>query len=487
MRKSILLIMLICGIYGCGSSNSDNHNPTPNPNSFNFEPLRAVIEQDLSNNNAAAVSVAIYKDGDIVFAEAFGEKVKGQGQAVTPNTLFQLGSTTKMFTAVATLQLVEQGVLALDDKLVSTLPNIQYPSEDALGWQDIEIQHLLTHQGGLPDTGLGEDGDLMSYMTTTYPQQFTQSNPPGIFYNYSNPNWAYLGAVIETLSQKSYEEYMQQNVFSRLGMSRTSVGRQGAVADGDYALGFQQLDGEGEYLNNIDQISASTPGYPAGSETWSTPTEQLKMAEFLLNGDTNVLSDALRSELTKAQVDRQFGGLPWSYGYGIFVDGGFIHNDRWYPEKLWQHGGNTLAYTSLFYILPEKNIAISIMSSGRNTDFESTMVAAIKAVSTLSPSQDVPPYASSNPSDYTKHEGTYSTDDITIIVQQVADKLVITIPEFDANNLSYEKELFPIGGATFAADLRDEQAILTFIPAQSGGESVYIRNREAVAIKDGYQ
>lgn len=486
MRNFIVLIVLVFGIYGCGGSSSSNDDSKLNPGVFNFEPLRAVIKEDLSSNNAPAVSVAIYKDGEVVFAEAFGEKIKGQGQAVTPNTLFQLGSTTKMLTAVATLQLVEQGAIELDDKLVNTLPDIQYPARDSLGWQSIEIQHLLTHQAGLLDTGLVEDSDLMSYMTKTYPKKFTQANPPGIFYNYSNPGWAYLGAVIENLSQKSYEEYMQQNVFSRLGMSRTSVGRQGAVADGNYALGFQELDGEGKYLSSIDQILVSTPGYPAGSETWSTPTDQLKMADFLLKGNKDVLSDSLRSELTKPQVDQQFAGLPWSYGYGIFVDDGFIYNDHWHSEKLWQHGGNTLAYTSLFYILPEKNIAISIMSSGRNTDFASTMVAAIRAVSTLSTSQNVP-YAPSNTSDYTKHEGIYSTDDITIIVQKVADKLVITIPEFDASNSPYEKELFPIGGATFAAGLRDEQVILTFLPVESGGESVYIRNRESVAVKDGYQ
>ena len=131
--------MFVIGLYGCGGSSSDNSTPNPNPSAPDFAPLREAIKDDLASNNTAAVSVAIYKEGEIVFAEAFGEKVKGNGEPVTPNTLFQLGSTTKMFTGVAALQLVEQGVISLDDKLVNVLPQIKYPGEQAIDWQGIDI------------------------------------------------------------------------------------------------------------------------------------------------------------------------------------------------------------------------------------------------------------------------------------------------------------------------------------------------------------
>lgn len=486
MKKSIALLLLVVGLYGCGSSNSNNSTPNPNPSAPDFAPLREAMQDNLANNNAAAVSLAIYKDGEIVFAEAFGEKVKGGGEPVTPDTLFQLGSTTKMFTGVAALQLVEQGVISLDDKLVNVLPQIQYPGEQALDWQDIDIEHLLTHQSGLRDYSLDIDEPLVDFMKSIYPRQFPQMNPPGLFYNYSNPNWSYLGAVVEELGQKDFADYVKQNVFEKLGMSRTSIGRSGAIADGNYALGYQeQPDGNNAYVTDISQLPLGTAGHPAGTETWSTPTEQLKMADFLLNGNSNILDNSLRAQITEAQVSREFGGLPQNYGYGVFVADGFIQGDNWFPIKVWEHGGNTSAYTSEFFIFPEQNIAISIMSSGAFNDLRASLVAAITAVGTL-PTSIEEPVSSSEPTQYHKHEGTYSTGALTIIVSQEGNNLFFTIPEFETSNTPYERRIAPVGDRTFVAALNGDEIRLTFFPIQEGGESVYIRTRNDVAIKDGF-
>ena len=86
-------------------------------------------------NNSAAVSIAILKDGEVVYSQAFGNTRWGGDEQVNEDTLFQLGSTTKMFTTLATMQLVDQGVLNVEDTLTSTLPGITYPAEQAQGWQ----------------------------------------------------------------------------------------------------------------------------------------------------------------------------------------------------------------------------------------------------------------------------------------------------------------------------------------------------------------
>ena len=487
MFKYISTLFLVFGLLACSSSDSDKENPPPVADPDQFKALQQVIESDLQENNAVAVSVAIYHQGKIVYAEAFGEKVKDSGEPVTPNTLFQLGSTTKMHTGLATLQLIQQGQLNLEDKLVHILPDIQYPDEQMSGWQDVNIQHLLTHQGGFRDTYVGADADssLVEYMTLTYPQQNPQMNRPGIFYNYSNPNWSYLGAVIEHLSQTPYVEHMKQSVFAPLGMQRTTLGRSQVVVDGDYALGFQSIGEEEMLLEDISQIAETPSILPAGSETWSTPTEQLKMAEFLLNGNSNILTDQLRSEITKPQVDIEFAGLPQNYGYGIYTDEGFMHDDQWYPEKVWHHAGGTYAHTSLFWILPEKDIAVSIMSSGYANDFEASMIAALNSVIDLPAPVEVP-FAPSVSGEYEKHEGTYIADSLTIIVNQENDGLTISMPELDANDIPYENTLYPVGDTTFAAAIDNEELLLTFLPESEGGESVYLRHRNLVGIKVGY-
>ena len=87
------------------------------------------------------------KSGEIVYANAFGNKIKDGADAADSETLFQIGSTTKMFTATAALQLVQNNSITLDQPLTSALPTLNLSSEHD-GWQDITIHHLLTHQGG---------------------------------------------------------------------------------------------------------------------------------------------------------------------------------------------------------------------------------------------------------------------------------------------------------------------------------------------------
>ena len=487
MQKLTTAIALFICLSACGGSNSGTIISGQQTEPNKFIQLRDVAARDLEQNSAVAVSVAIYQDGKIVFAEAFGEKAKGSGELATKDTLFQMGSITKMFTGVAALQLMDQGLLEANDNLVDVLPDIQYPGNPTFDWESINIQHLLTHQSGFSDTyiGSGTTDQLSQYMNISYPLYNQQMNPPGLFFNYSNPNWSYLGAVVESLSETAYTDYMRQNVFEPLGMQRSSIGRSTAIADGDYALGFQTLEGDGDYLSDINQIPQTPSVQPAGSETWSTPSDVLKMAEFLLTGKPGFLSNERRAQITKPHISQEFAGLPMSYGYGIHVDDGFIYNDQWYPERIWHHSGNTTAYTSMFWILPDQDIAVSIMSSGDFTDFDDTMLAALASVTHLPAAQPLP-YGNVDTSEFEKHVGTYSTGDFLVTVSQAGDMLEMSVPELDSNNIPYEPTLVAIGGSTFLASIESEAVFFTFLPALKDGESVFMRNRNLVGVKLGY-
>ncbi|MDU0356210.1 serine hydrolase [Paraglaciecola aquimarina] len=198
-----------------------------------------------------------------------------------------------------------------------------------------------------------------------------------------------------------------------------------------------------------------------------------------------MLSNQWRAQITTPHVSTEFAGLPLHYGYGIYVDDGFMYNDQWYAEKVWQHGGNTSSYTHLFWILPEKNIAVSVMSSGGYTNFDASMVAALNSVTEL-PSPAEIPVVAPNPDEYAKHEGIYDTGQFTIIVEQQNDELHITIPELDAQNAPYEQAMAAIGDGTFFTEINNELLQITFLPVIEGGESVYMRHRNLVGIKDGY-
>lgn len=478
-------IIIIC-LAACGGSSSSQ--PDEGIVDDGFESLRSKAQQQLAGSIAPAVSIAIYKDGEIVFAEAFGTKQNGGSEAVDSDSLFQLGSTTKMFTALAILQLVENNNLALDSWLLELLPEMEISQDKIEGWQEINIQHLLTHQGGFEDFVDWENDsiDLLSFALSNYPREFDQMNPAGQFWNYSNPNWSYLGAVIQQQSAMPYDDAMKQNVFSPLGMFRTTMKKAEVFNDGNYVLGSGVILSGGNSINgsadSLDNIHQSLFSIPAGSYTWSTPSEVLKMADFLINGNNEILSDELQQEMTLAQVDLKID-VPFDYGYGLGLSDGFENGSNWYPVKRWSHGGNSLAYSSMFWVLPEENIAVSILSSGRNTDFSETMMAALRSVMTL-PEVTAIPTRPVETELFNNHVGRYVNDFDVVNITLENNQLRIDISSLNEDGSIYEPILRPIGGSLFRSIVGIDEVDLTFLPEVDGGNSTYIRNREFVLIRN---
>lgn len=487
MNKTITLCISALFLYGCGGSPSDTP-PPDNIETDGFEILRTTAKSQLAGSVAPAVSIAIYKDGEVVFAEAFGKKIKNGSSDVDVNTLFQLGSTTKMFTALGALRLVDNDSLGLDSTLLEELPEIQLDDEQRAGWQQINVHHLMTHQGGFEDFVDWENNSdiLQDFALSTYPGEFDQMNPAGIFWNYSNPNWSYLGAIIERETSLTFQQAMEQTVFEPLGMTRTTMEESSVIDDGNYALGAGMIinDGSSEegYATQLSEIHKGLFSTPAGSYTWSTPSEVLKMADFLMHGNTDVLGDELRTAMVSPQVDIK-AVVPLDYGYGIFISEGFGSRTNWYPIKRWDHGGNSLAYTSQFWVLPEENIAVAILSSGEDTDFDNTMMAALRSVMTLPTTEQAPvkPVATDLFEDHTgRYEGFFGILDVYIDNEE----LHISLPGYDAEGIGYNSQLEALGGSVFKVTVDGENSEVTFIPEVEGGISTYIKNRGWVAVRN---
>ncbi|NQZ07441.1 MAG: beta-lactamase family protein [Algicola sp.] len=454
---------------------------------YSFTNLEATMNTDLANNNAPAVSIAIMKSGELIYANAFGSKVKDGGEVVDTDTLFQIGSTTKMFTATAALQMIQDNTITLDQSLPSALPTLNLSSEHT-GWNDITMHHLLTHQGGFDDFVDWEPADsLMEFALTTFPEEAGQMNPAGKFYNYSNPNWSYLGAIIEYQQQSPYAQVMEDKVFNPLGMTRSSMSYTGVKADGNYALGVSTAMVNGEVISvgaqSLEEITEPTFGKPAGGYTWSTPSEMVKMGQFILEGNTAVLSDELRLKMRTEQVDTQFG-FPESYGYGLFIRPGIFVENGWLPVTVLEHGGNTSNYTSMFWILPEQDIVISILSSGDGNNFSSSMFAALDASMDL-PATVTAPLEPVDHDLFASHVGQYELDVGVLEVFEEAGVLKLNIPFLEDAGITYEPILQGLAGSTFRFQFDGELFFLTFLPDQPGGQSTYIRAREFVAIRVG--
>jgi CubicO group peptidase (beta-lactamase class C family) len=486
MKQLAITILCVSILTACGNSDNDTDlKPPIQPDSYSA--VRSAAQQELTTNKLSpAVSIAIYKKGKVVFAEAFGNKQLDGNEAVDKDTLFQLGSVTKMFTALAILQLVEQGMFQLDDTLVNVLPEFYVPAWQTQSWQSITVRDLLTHQSGLYDAFAEEtlSQPLVKAMQTSHPNNTVLMGPPGKFYNYSNPNFSYLGAIVEQYTQTDYRQWMKDQVFMPLGMANTTMRREDAEEYGNVALGVLRNEGQVIAAQSLADINDYPVMIPAGSYTWSTPSELVEMAGFLISGNKDVLSETLHPLMTEKHVnvdDTTF------YGFGVEVYNTFEFDDSQYNQAVWHHGGFTGAYTASFVLLPEQDIAIAILGSGPES-FENTMTAAINAAVELSDPKpiDTTPIDTSV---FAHYEGVYIdyANDLTFIVSAENDELNLRVPELDSLGQSYSPELMAEGDGVFYASAAGQDFYFRFIYEDNPELSIYMVSREAVGIREGFE
>lgn len=248
--------------------------------------------------------VLLITEGDqVVLHRAWNRAGAPADAQVTPDTRFRIGSMNKMFTAVATLQLVQSGKLSLEGTVGEYLPG--YPNAEVA---QVTIRQLLTHSGGTGDFfGPEFDAQRLSLKThDDYVRLFgarAPTHPPGTAHRYSNYGFLLLGAIIERASGQSYYDYVAAHVFAPAGMRRTGSLPEEVVVEGR-ATAYTRKDGAW-------QDAADTLPYrgTAAGGGYSTAADLLAFARALLDG--TLLQPAMLAEATRNQT-------PW-YGYGFMA------------------------------------------------------------------------------------------------------------------------------------------------------------------------
>lgn len=249
--------------------------------------------------------VLVARGNQVLLQRAWGVADRGTGAPVTLDTKFRLGSMDKMFTAVATLQLVQADKLSLDGTVGQYLPS--YPNADIA---KVTIRQLLTHSGGTGDIfGPQFDAQRLSLRThDDYVRLYGARGPdhaPGKDYRYSNYGFVLLGDIIEHVSGQSYYDYVGQHVFAPAGM-RDSGSLPEDVDVPGRAHAYTRKNAAAPWLD-----AASTLPYrgTAAGGGYSTAGDLLKFARALRAG--TLLSPGLQAEMLRKQS-------PW-YGYGFMV------------------------------------------------------------------------------------------------------------------------------------------------------------------------
>lgn len=270
-----------------------------------------------------SMSITIVNENDILFSKTYGD-------CQTTDTPFLLGSVSKSFTALCIMQLVEKGKIGLDENISTYIPN----GKDG---DKITVRQLLNHT-----SGLGEHQNLGNYKIIGKQGEHV----------YANVNYSLLGCIIESVSGQSYEEYLSQNVFQPLSMSKSAVSYEKAKENG-------LID---SYENWFGINTPTKPQYPRSENAWithsagyiSSSTEDLgKYLQMYLNGGQGIISKDSINKMFYENVSVN-AEIPYKYGMGWN-----LINDP-LPQNVLRHSGLVETGMSTIYIIPEMNIGFAI-------------------------------------------------------------------------------------------------------------------------------
>ncbi|MDR1387411.1 MAG: serine hydrolase [Propionibacteriaceae bacterium] len=280
------------------------------------------------------------------------------GTPVRADSLFQIGSISKVWTATLAMQLIDQGRLSLDAKVVDILPELRLRDERAQS--EMTIWHLLTHTNGIDgdvftDTGRGDDA-VAKYVGAL--AEAAQNHPLGATWSYSNSGFALLGAVIERICGQTWDEVVSQNLCQPLGLTHT------ATLPEDLLLRSIAVGHVGVAPDLTVAPIALLPRSigPAGLIS-ATVADLLQFARAHLLGGlapdgTRLLSEQSAQAMTEFQVE-----LPDKYMLGDSWGLGWIRYD-WNGYRAIGHDGNTVGQAAFLRLLPRHGLAIALLTNG---------------------------------------------------------------------------------------------------------------------------
>jgi D-alanyl-D-alanine carboxypeptidase len=380
MKKMLITLVIAILVLGAGLYAFAPHAPAIPKQVKDLEALEAYLDRLTASGNPPGVSVVVVKDGQLVYNKAFGYADGPRRIKAAPETVYHWWSMTKIPTAIAIMQLREQGKLDLDDLVTKYLPwfKVNYISDART---PITIRQLLQHTSGLPDSvpsmaGWVHYSDEIYNQTEVLKQHLPEFNTlkfePGTKAVYSNVNYMVLGAVIEAASGQSYESFITENILRPLGMSQTGFVISPAMADHEAAGTLavvhpytpllptllsptalvRERGGKLLWLNRF-YIDAT----PSTGLIGSAPDVARFMLAYLndgtLDGKSILRPDSISMLMETPPVDGR--GLGWAIGE---TNG----------ERYLEHMGGGAGFATTMRLYPANNLGIAILTNGTELD-----------------------------------------------------------------------------------------------------------------------
>ncbi|MFF6968816.1 serine hydrolase domain-containing protein [Streptomyces anthocyanicus] len=330
------------------------------------------------------------------------------GVEVDTDTLFQIGSITKLWTATLVTQLADEGLIDLDAPVREALPEFRIADESAAA--AITVRQLLCHTAGFEGdifTDTGRDDDCVEKYVATLgdvPQLF----PPGRLFSYNNAGYCVLGRLAEVVRGKSFAACLRDHLFTPLGLTHVAYGPDEAILH-RAAVGHLR-PGPGEPPRPAPVWALAPSNAPAGSMLAMRPRDLLAFARMHLGGGTAadgtaVLGGAAARAMREREVELPRLGVmgdAWGLGWEIFDGAG---------TGVIGHDGTTIGQAAFLRLLPEHDLAVTLLTNGGDPVglFHEIAGHVLRELAgTELPEMPVPP-ATSRPVDAGRYTGTYAS------------------------------------------------------------------------------
>lgn len=334
-------------------------------------------------------AVLVMQGDEIIFDKGYGIADLESCTPIDGNSSFCIASISKQFTAVAILQLAEQGKLSLEDNMTK-----YFPEYKADFYEKIQIKHLLSHSSGIPDARDRSDKQRSIFANEEYVMQYLPdlnyiNFEPGTEYEYINPTFLMLGAIVEKVSGMPFVDYVNENIFAPAGMEHSLY----FEPDKEHLIPNKARGYRLEVVDNISKENTENEGvtnsnkewreYDYGEETFFatkadgglyTSTHEFVIWEKALRNHT-VLGEEIQNAAHTPQI--KISGSKYSnyqnrpntwYGYGWFIE----------PEtdstslKIY-HTGSNGGFKSIAARYPEKEMLILLFSNREDLDSYATI------------------------------------------------------------------------------------------------------------------
>lgn len=438
MRIKVLAILLIGAL--CQAGFGQNFDKTKLDSYFDI----------LASNNKFMGSVAVSKDGAIIYSKTIGFSDVENNVKANEISKYRVGSITKIFTSVLVLKAMEENKIKLNEKLSGYYPTIKSADK-------ITIEDLLYHRSGIHS--FTEDEDYKSWSTqskskeelVTIISKGDSEFEPGSKFAYSNPNFILLSFILQDIYGKTYPDLLQEKIIKPIGLSNTYFGNQIDTKKNEcYSY---------SYTKNWIKESETNTSIPMGAGgIVSTPSDLTKFDEALFSG--KIISKKSLELMTT---------LKDGFGMGIFPL-------PFYEFSGLGHTGAIDGFSSMLAYFPDNKISFALISNGDNYNNNTISIAVLSAV--FNKPYDIPDFKiySVTSEELDKYLGTYQTKDLPLKLTITKEGETLIAQATGQQQLpleTKEKDVFAFDRAGIVLEFNSEKK--TVVLKQGGGEFTFTK------------